>query len=69
MFTPVQIEILDMISHVKEQEDFVAIRNIIANYFADKAEKAIDRMWDEGEIDEHTLEVWKNEHMRTPYKS
>lgn len=67
MFTNAQIEILDMMSHVKEQSDFVAIRNLISDYFAEKAEKAIEQLWDEGKINMQTIETWKGEHMRTPY--
>lgn len=67
MFSPVQIEMLDMISHVSDENDFVAIRNLISDYFAEKAERAISELWDEGKIDEQVIESWKEEHMRTPY--
>ena len=39
----------------------------LARYFADKAQKAIDALWDEGVINEKTIEEWGKEHMRTPY--
>lgn len=32
-----------------------------------KAIDAADALWDEGLIDEETIEQWKHEHMRTPY--
>lgn len=68
MFSAAQIEMLDMMAYVKEQSDFIAVRNLISDYFAEKAEKAINQLWDEGKIDLHTVDSWKNEHMRTPYK-
>ena len=37
-----------------------------ANNFASKAQKAIDALWDDGVIDEETIEQWGKEHMRTP---
>ena len=40
---------------------------MLARYFAEKAQKAIDALWDSGEIDEKTIDAWGNEHMRTPY--
>lgn len=43
-------------------------RDQISDYFAKKAEDAIDALWDEGKITEETIESWKYEHMRTPYK-
>ena len=36
-------------------------------YFAKKAQKAIDALWDEGVISNDTIEKWGEEHMRTPY--
>ena len=35
--------------------------------FAQKAIDAADALWDKGLIDENTIELWKHEHMRTPY--
>lgn len=39
-----------------------------ANDIADEAQKAIDALWDNGSINEETIETWGKEHMRTPYK-
>lgn len=36
--------------------------------FAKQAEDAIDRLWDQGVLNDDVMEEWKNEHMRTPYK-
>ena len=33
----------------------------------DCTQKAIDKLWDEGVINEETIEQWGEEHMRTPY--
>ena len=30
-------------------------------------QKAIDKLWDEGVINEETIEQWGEEHMRIPY--
>ena len=67
MFSSVQIDMLNMISHVTEESDFVAISNIISDYFAEKAERSISALWEGGEIDLQTIESWKDEHMRTQY--
>ena len=40
---------------------------MLAQYFAKKAQKAIDALWDEGVISNDTIEKWGEEHMRTPY--
>ena len=38
-----------------------------SNSFAIKAQEAIDALWEEGVIDEETIEQWGKEHMRTSY--
>ena len=44
------------------------IRRLLGQYFAKRAEDAIDRLWDEGVLNDNVMEEWKSEHMRTPYK-
>lgn len=67
-FTPFQIEMLEMVSRVTSEREMSDIRQMLGRFFAQRAEDAIDRLWDEGVINEDVIEGWKNEHMRTPYK-
>ena len=67
-FTPFQIEMLELISKVKSESEMQDIRRLLGQYFAKQAEDAIDRLWDEGKLNDEVIEEWKNEHMRTPYK-
>lgn len=38
--------------------------DVLARYFADKAQTQIDALWDNGTINEQTFEAWGNERMR-----
>lgn len=67
-FTPFQIEMLELISRVTSEAEMRDIRRMLGQYFAKQAEDAIDRLWDEGVLNDGAMEEWKNEHMRTPYK-
>ena len=67
-FTPFQIEMLEMVSRISSEAEMQDIRRMFGQYFAKRAEDALDRLWDEGVLDESVMEEWKNEHMRTPYK-
>ena len=67
-FTPFQIEMMEVVANVNSEREMSDIRRMLGQYFAKRAEDAIDRLWDEGVIDESVIESWKNEHMRTPYK-
>ena len=66
-FSPFQIQMLELTSRVKDEQEMDDIRRMLADYFADKAESAIDKLWNEGIMSESTIEEWKHEHMRTPY--
>lgn len=68
IFSPAQLEILDLMAYVESEDTLMEIRDLLSRYFAEKAEKEIDKLWDEGTINETIIESWKTEHMRTPYK-
>ena len=67
-FTPFQIEMLELVSRVSSEAEMRDIRRMLGQYFAKRAEDALDRLWDEGVFSDNVMEEWKSEHMRTPYK-
>lgn len=67
-FTPFQIEMLELTSKITSEKEMQDIRRILGQYFAERAEDAIDQLWDKGILNEDVVEEWKTEHMRTPYK-
>ncbi|MBQ9555048.1 MAG: hypothetical protein IJV05_02375 [Muribaculaceae bacterium] len=67
-FSPFQMQMLELVSHVQSQEEMDDIRRMLAEYFAKRAEDEIDRLWDKGILNDEVMEEWKHEHMRTPYR-
>ncbi len=67
-FTPFQVQMLEMTSRVRSESEMDDIRRMLANYFAQRAEDEIDKLWDEGVLNDEVMEQWKTEHMRTPYR-
>lgn len=67
-FSPFQIEMLELVSRVSSEVEMQDIRRLLGQYFAKRAEDAIERLWDEGVLNDSVMEEWKSEHMRTPYK-
>ena len=63
-----QLDVLNVLRGIHTENDYVDFRNMLARYFADKAQKQIDALWDNGTINEQTIENWGNERMRTPYR-
>ena len=62
-----QLELLNALNNINSEAELNEFKTLLAQYFAQKAQKAIDAMWDEGIINEDTIEQWGKEHMRTPY--
>lgn len=62
------MQILDCIANVKDEQTMQDIRNLIAEYFSNKALDAMDKLCDEGKLSDQTIESWSSEHMHTPYR-
>ena len=63
-----QLELLDALNSINSEDELNEFKNVLAHYFAQKAQKAIDALWDEGVISEETIEQWGKEHMRTSFE-
>ncbi len=63
-----QLELMDALNNISTEAELNEFKDMVALFFAQKAQKAIDAMWDKGEIDENTINQCGNEHMRTPYR-
>ena len=67
VFNAAQLEILDLMSYVESDDTLNEIKDMLSAYFAQKAEIAIDKLWDSGKLNDQVIDQWKNEHMRIPY--
>jgi len=66
-FSPYQLKVIDLMRLVKNDEQMREICDLLSKYFANKAVDEADRLWDDGKIDQATIESWKHEHMRTSH--
>lgn len=65
--TPAQYEVINLLSCIHQEEDVVALKNVIVQFLNTRLQKEIDRLWEDGTLTEEKISAWKNEHMRTPY--
>ena len=63
-----QIELLNSVAHIESEEDLRELKHTLSMFFAKLADREIDRLCDEGVINEEVIEKWAHEHMRTPYR-
>lgn len=64
-----QLELMNAAANVNTRDDLDALRMTLSLFFAELAQKAIDKMWDEGTFDQKKLDELRAQHLRTPYKS
>ena len=63
-----QLELFNALKNINSESELNEFKDLVAHFFAQKAQKAIDDMWDSGLINEDTINQWGAEHMRTPYR-
>jgi len=57
----VQMELLKLYSTDIKEKDLEELKKVLADYFAHKAIKEADRIWDQKKMSEDTMEKWLNE--------
>lgn len=60
----VQKELLKLYANDVSDEALLEIKQILAEYFAEKASSMMDEFWDENDLSEQTMIDWTNEHNR-----
>ena len=63
-----QLSVLRLLSMMKTVEEVDELRQIISNYYAQKATEEMDKLWEQGDWNEEKNEAVLSEHLRTPYK-
>lgn len=67
--TNLQLELLKLFSFNLSEQQLKDVKALLAEYFANQATQEIDKLWDENEWSETTIQQWSQEHLRTKYES
>ena len=68
VFNEAQLEVLRMMAVFNTPEAVKDLKQSISNYFAQKAEAEIEKLWADGTLTESKVESFRTLHERTPYK-
>ena len=55
-------------AYAKSKETLSDLKQAISDFFAQKVDEEIDRMWQNGDLNDERVESCRNRHERTPYK-
>ena len=62
-----QLGIMRLLSHFTTEQQVKELNDLICSYYAQKIDKEMDRLWDEGQWSNEKIDAVLNEHVRTPY--
>lgn len=63
-----QLELLKLYATDIPEKQLLDIKKLLAAYFAELIDRDMASLWEEKKWDEKTIEAWKHERLRTPYK-
>ncbi len=63
-----QLELLKIFSRPVPDEDLKEIKELLANFFAQKASRLANDVWEQEGFTEETMKQWRQTHLRTEYK-
>ena len=63
-----QIMILESFAGAQDEQEVNDLMDVLRNFYAQRLEKEMLRLWDDGTLDHKQLEVLRGEHLRTPYR-
>ncbi|ADB38438.1 hypothetical protein [Spirosoma linguale] len=60
-----QLELLKLYPYTVSEEELTDIRQLLADYFAQKIDREMSQLWQEKSWNDQTIEQWKTEHLRS----
>jgi hypothetical protein len=67
-FTPAQVQVFNLMSHIKTSMGLEKLRQQLSAFYAQQIDEEMDALWESGEYDEKRLKQLRGSHFRTPYK-
>ena len=62
-----QMMILESFAGATDEQELNDLMDVIRNFYARRLETEMNRLWDNGTLNQETLDQLKEEHLRTPY--
>ena len=62
-----QYEIINMLSCINNEKDVKDLKDVIVQFLNSRLQNEIDKLWNNGTLNDDIVNGWKDEHMRTSY--
>lgn len=64
---PSQMMILESFAGARDEQELNDLMDALRTFYAQRLEREMQRLWDNGTLDGEKLEQLRGEHLRTPY--
>lgn len=64
-----QMVILESFAGATDEQELNDLMDVIRDFYARRLEAEMNRLWDNGTLDQEALDQLKDEHLRTPYSN
>ncbi|MBR6032523.1 MAG: hypothetical protein IKP36_11305 [Bacteroidaceae bacterium] len=66
-FTPAQVQVFNLVSHIKTAVGLEQLRKQLAAFYAKQIDDEMDALWESGQFDDKRMKELRGSHFRTPY--
>ena len=63
-----QMMILESFAGAQDEQGVEALMEVLRNFYASRLDAEMQRLWDDGTLDQEKLDQLRKEHLRTPYR-
>lgn len=63
-----QMMILESFAGVQDEQELNALMDVLRSFYASRLEAEMQRLWDDGTLNQEKLDQLRDEHLRTPYR-
>ena len=65
---PAQRMIIESFAASRDEEELNDLMDMLRNFYATRLKREMQRLWDNGTLDQSALDKLADEHVRTPYR-
>jgi hypothetical protein len=63
-----QMMILESFAGAQDEQELNALMDVLKNFYANRLESEMQRLWDDGTLNQERLDQLRGEHLRTTYR-
>ena len=63
-----QMMILESFAGAQDEQELNALMDVLRNFYANRLESEMRRLWDDGTLNQERLDQLRGEHLRTTYR-